>query len=354
MSIMYYTWENKKRDIDLKQYVYDINFYHYNWHEALELMIILKGEVEISANGKVHILEENDLILLNSNVGHATLARKSKSIAMVIHLDPIYFSSYYNDYHLLDFNCISNRKTRNEFPFIQIRKLAIEMSQVIHSNSPVDKIYFEGLLHQVMATVVKNFPPTEISTIEMASNKKEKDTVRKIIGYIDHHYKEKISLEELSYLYGYHKNYISHIVKQQLGINYYQYLTRIRLREATYALLDFEERISDIALSHGFSDVKSFNTAFKTSFGKTPSEYRRHLSKKKSSLNQLRKKRYLQVDEYEKIIKNKIKTNLDNPIANSQLIEENKTNEIEYQTLIEIKKNLRDCIIKIDEMKFEQ
>ncbi len=136
-------------------------------------------------------------------------------------------------------------------------------------------------------------PPKEITSTEMASNKKKNDAVNKIIQYIDKNYKNKISLEELSNVSGYNKSYISQIVKLNLGINFYEYLTRIRLREATYALANLEEKISDIALSYGFSDVKSFNTAFRGSFGKTPSEYRKQISIKKDSQQLLTEKNTL-------------------------------------------------------------
>jgi len=63
-----------------------------------------------------------------------------------------------------------------------------------------------------------------------------------------------------------------------IGINFYDYLTRIRLREATYELGRTNKTISEIALSNGFSDIKAFNKAFKSNFGKTPTEYRNQLN----------------------------------------------------------------------------
>ncbi|WP_134704361.1 AraC family transcriptional regulator [Ammoniphilus sp. YIM 78166] len=353
MGLMYYTFKNNKRDIDVKQYVYYIRSYHYNWHDALELIMVLKGEIEVSLNGENYILEEDDMMLINSNVGHATLARKPNSIAMVIHLNPIYFRSYYRDYHLLEFNCISSRKTRNDPSFREIRRFSIDMLQHIEGNTPAEKIYVEGLLHQLMATLVKHFPPKEISSMEMASNKKKTDAVNKIIHYIDRHYKNKISLEELSKVSGYHKSYISQIVKQQLGINYYEYLTRVRLREATYALTDLEEKISDIALSYGFSEVKAFNTAFKSSFGKTPSEYRKQLSMEESSPSVLREKRYLEEEEFETIMASK-ETMEPSEFAqqgNNEQEEKKSLNEEDYQSLREIRKALDDCLTKIAKME---
>lgn len=348
---MHYTWINKKRDIDLKQYVYYISAYNYNWHDAMELLIVLKGEIEVSINGENYILAEDDLIIINSNVGHATLAREPNSIAMVIHLNPIYFSCYYNDYHLLNFTCISNPKTRNHDSFMQIRKLASEMIEVIGGNKPSERIYFESLLQQLTVTLVTHFPPIEITSMEMTSNKKKTAVVQKIIQYVEKNYRNKMSLEELSKVSGYHKSYISQMIKQYLGINYYEYLTRIRLREATYDLVDLEKKISDIALNHGFSDVKSFNTAFKSSFGKTPSDYRKQLSMEEN-FQIVKEKRYLDEEEFKKLKTSKSDIKGLNTLNQRKVGQaENERHEEAYQALREIKKALDESLTKISKIE---
>lgn len=354
MGQMYYTMENHKRDIDVKQYVYYIGSYHYNWHDSMELLIVLQGEIEVSINGRNNILEEDDMMIINSNAGHATLARKQNSIAMVIHLHPIYFSSYFSDYHLLEFRCKSSANNRNDEPYKKIRRLAVEMIYFMGWNSPTEKLCCESLLHELTATLVKYFPPEEISSTEMASNKRKNNAVNEIIRYIDKNYKSKISLEELSNVFGYNKSYISQIVKLNLGINFYEYLTRIRLREATYALSNLEEKISDIALSYGFSDVKSFNTAFKNSFGKTPSEYRKQLSIKKDSQIILTEKRYLNEVEFGELIRGKKEMEISSDILH-QSKKEQEVNEIlnkeDYQTIKEIRKELDITLKKITKIE---
>lgn len=353
MGEMYYTWKSHKRDIDVKQYVYYIGSYHYNWHDAMELLMVLKGEIEVSINGENHILEEDDMIIINSNLGHATLAREANSIAMVIHLDPIYFSSYYNDYQLLEFDCLSNTKNRNKESFKAIRNLVGGMIQFIGSNTPTEKLYFESMLHQFTASLVRYFPPKEITSTEMASNKKKNEVVNKIIKYIDKNYKNKISLEELSNVFGYNKSYISQIVKLNLGINFYEYLTRIRLREATYALANLEEKISDIALTYGFSDVKAFNTAFKGSFGKTPSEYRKQLSIKNNSLSMITEKRYLEETEYWKIMECKNEGMTAIELSQSGINQEEKElfDEEDHQIIKEIRKSLDSSLKKLSKLE---
>jgi AraC-like DNA-binding protein/mannose-6-phosphate isomerase-like protein (cupin superfamily) len=348
MSIVYYEWKNDKKDIDVKQYVYYIKHYHYNWHESLEFIIVLQGEVEMSVNGNIYILQEDDIMLVNSNVGHATLAKKINSIAMVIHLNPIYFRSYYKDYHLLQFSCRSNFKTRNNESFSRLRNIALEMVKYIKGEHPEEKIYFESLLNQLIANLIRDFPPKMMSSKELVRNKKRKEDVDNIVAYIEKNYKNKISLEELSSFSGYHESYISQIVKQQLGINYYEYLTRIRLREATYDLTDLKRKISDIALSHGFSDVKAFNIAFKKNFGKTPSEYRKQLLKEKMHETELREKRYLEEHEFNTLLmgreemKNKV---VADQISNKKIPKG--LSEEDFLDMKEIIDSLDDSVVKL-------
>lgn len=45
MQQFYYTYS--ENNINLKQYIYKIGSYHYNWHKELELLTVIKGEVEV-------------------------------------------------------------------------------------------------------------------------------------------------------------------------------------------------------------------------------------------------------------------------------------------------------------------
>jgi AraC-like DNA-binding protein len=56
--------------------------------------------------------------------------------------------------------------------------------------------------------------------------------------------------------------------------NFNQFLNSYRLTEASSRLVADNSSISSIALDVGFTSMSSFNTAFKTRFGMTPTEYR--------------------------------------------------------------------------------
>lgn len=272
----YYSYE--KNNIKLKQYVYKIGSYHYNWHRELELMILLRGEIEVCSDGVRRVLTPGDVILINSNKGHATLAHEPDSVAMVLHLDPEFFHDYYDNIEYLFFDCYSTDESKYEKQFIQIRAYLSEMILSYNKQTPELKLLFESAFYSLLHTIVLNFPPKEIQATAYLSSKNRFDSIEKIVRYIDNNYKEKITLEDLAKVSQYNRNYVSQLFKSHLGINFYDYLTRIRLREATLELGRTDKAISEIALSNGFSDIKAFNSAFRSNFGKTPTDYRNQLS----------------------------------------------------------------------------
>lgn len=59
-----------------------------------------------------------------------------------------------------------------------------------------------------------------------------------------------------------------------MGVNFYEYLTRFRFQCALLDMGVSTASLTDIALSNGFADLKSFSRRFKETFGRSPAEYR--------------------------------------------------------------------------------
>lgn len=272
----YISYKNERSLLHIKQYAYYITHYKYNWHKYIELLFVLEGEIEVNKNGISHIMSKGDVILINSNIGHATMARVPDSIAMVIHFDPIYFSTWIKDYKNVHFKCVSNETTRELPVFRNIYDTALKMASYTGKKDSMSRIIYESLFHNLIGQLFIYFSPDMLNNNDAGYMTTNENVIR-IVDYLNKYFREKITLEHLAEVTSYNKSYISQIVKQNLGINYYEYLTRVRMREAVFSLTNTTEKISDIAFSNGFSDVKSFNTAFKDRFGKSPSQYRKML-----------------------------------------------------------------------------
>ena len=258
MEQFYYQYE--KNGCFMEQYVYHIGSYHYNWHKDLELMTILRGELEVCVDGTSHLLHDRDVILIGSNKGHATLARQPESVAMVLHIAPDFFREYYGDMDALQFTCCSGGGHANDRPFVLLRAYLSSLMLSAQAPGAEEKLRFESALYALLHTLSLYFPPERLSTGKVLLLRNTFEAVEKIVQYIDENYMQKITLNDLAQVSKYNRNYISQFFKSYLGINFHDYLTRIRLREATLALGQTSQSVSEIALSHGFSDLKSFNT----------------------------------------------------------------------------------------------
>lgn len=288
----------------LKQYIYRAGSYHFNWHHPMELLVILNGEVEVCTQGYCKILEKDDVILINSNSGHATMSHEPDSIVMLLHIDPAFFNEYYKSPELLSFDLSSTKETRYFTPFSLIRMFLSEMILCSNIKEPEKRLFYESRFYSLMHTIVQYFPPMEMQSATLLKNQNKKAAIEKLLKYIDKNFAKKITLDMLAKECGYNSNYVSQLFKTSMGINFYDYLTRIRLREATRDLSKTEYKVLDIALENGFSDIKSFNTAFRNYFGKSPTDYRKKLNNDIAKVDESFKKQFIPVND--ELVTNKL------------------------------------------------
>ncbi|MCD8121355.1 MAG: AraC family transcriptional regulator [Clostridiales bacterium] len=297
MQKYFYEHVRPARSLNIQQYIYYIGQYRYNWHKALEILLVMKGRVEVSYGGKTVLMEEDDLMLMDSNVGHATLAREEKSVAMVIHLEPEYLEEYYHPMQEWKFEGHTDTGNRGDALLAEIRGIMAWMMTRAGSKNPLDQITWDQELNHLLALLFQVFTPGHQAETEYARTKKQKDMMEKILQYVEKNYREKLSLNDLSNLCQYNPSYLSVFFRNHVGVNFYDYLTRIRVREATLELSSTENTVLEIAHNHGFPDVKAFHTAFRKTFGKSPMEYRRQVLAENRGKELLEKRTFLPMDD---------------------------------------------------------
>ena len=293
-----YSYKKSSASIALEQYIYRIGTYHYNWHRDLELLTVLHGRVEVCAGGNRWLLKEDDIILINSNQGHTTLAEGADTVAMILHLDPCFLKDYYEDAEHLSFRiCSKEDGPQKQAAFGRLRRDLAQMMIRAEDGAPEGRLLFELALHDLLYTMVSEFPPVRLQSAAYKASHKLMASVSYMIKYINKNYHKKLSLDILARESGYNAGYVSQLFKNYVGINFYDYLTRIRLREATRALSQSDKTILEIALDHGFSDLKSFNSNFKENFKKSPTEYRKLLNTENRGNDLFFKQKFLEAGD---------------------------------------------------------
>ena len=102
----------------------------------------------------------------------------------------------------------------------------------------------------------------------------EKSVVRLVREYLENHFAENVSLEELTTFSGLSSYHLIRVFRAETGLPPHAYLEQIRIHRARQ-LLRAGASIADVAFQTGFSDQSHFTRHFKKMTGVTPGQYRR-------------------------------------------------------------------------------
>lgn len=106
-------------------------------------------------------------------------------------------------------------------------------------------------------------------------NASGKRNLREIKDYIDLHYSQKITLDDLAGHFFINKFYLSRLFKEQFGTSVNNYLLQVRTTQAKQLLRFSDLSIEQIGQKCGMDDANYFSRMFKKMEGITPGEYRR-------------------------------------------------------------------------------
>ncbi|SHN83254.1 Helix-turn-helix domain-containing protein [Paenibacillus sp. ov031] len=112
-----------------------------------------------------------------------------------------------------------------------------------------------------------------VQEIEMRSQEPMKQVVERTMLFIDENYRNELSLEGCADAEQMTPYALSKAFKQVSGMNFIDYLTRIRMDAAKQLLRETTMKINDIAGAVGYQH-SYFNRIFKKQEGLTPSQYR--------------------------------------------------------------------------------
>lgn len=99
--------------------------------------------------------------------------------------------------------------------------------------------------------------------------------MEKCIEYININYKCPISLEQIAAKFYFNSSYFSSYFKNYTGVNFSQYVLKLRLKKAIELLENTNLKIYEISEKVGYTDSKYFIRIFKNQFRVSPEEYRR-------------------------------------------------------------------------------
>lgn len=113
-----------------------------------------------------------------------------------------------------------------------------------------------------------------LEQVLQSHNEQTLRAVQKAISYIDSHFHQHITLEEISEFVSLSPNYFSNMFKKATGLSFIEYVSKLRIEKSKELLMDLNWTVYQIALEIGYNDSRYFSRVFKSVVGKTPTQYR--------------------------------------------------------------------------------
>lgn len=287
--------------LPLKAFVHSVDAYAYHWHKEMEIMFVLQGSVEIRVGQELYTLRENDLILVNRNEVHSTNRTDEDNILLALQISVDFFSQHFHSLQKMRFICNTRgADTARNDAYDFVRGKLADVIWTINKRNEGYSLEIMGHVHQLLSHLVRHFDYTVVDDKNMELQEKDLLRLKRITGYVNAHFREKVTLKDIAsreYLSFY---YLSHFIKDKMGISFQTYLTSVRLESAVRQLRETDKTISEIVFETGFPNTKSFNKAFKAKYAMTPSVYRKEIVETDTRgdvlLNQKNAKYYLDFD----------------------------------------------------------
>ena len=93
--------------------------------------------------------------------------------------------------------------------------------------------------------------------------------------YVQSHYSQNITLEDVCAATGFSVSYFSALFKKETGEGFAKYLTRVRMERAKELLQETNLPVAEICSQVGYGDLKHFNQTFKKVTSLSPGQYRK-------------------------------------------------------------------------------
>jgi AraC-like DNA-binding protein len=106
----------------------------------------------------------------------------------------------------------------------------------------------------------------------------EPPVITRAKAFINEHQRDDISLGQVAKAVNTSTFYFCKMFKKVTGINFTDYVSRVRIENARNLLLNPNLRVSEIAYEVGFQSLTHFNRVFKKIIGQSPTEYRGQLA----------------------------------------------------------------------------
>lgn len=261
---------------------YERGAFLWHWHPEVELTWIMSGEIEYRVNDSVYLLREGEGLFGNSRTLHSGYQIERKNCTYLsITFHPRFLYGYENS--ILQTKYVNYITEEDSWSSLFLKKgvdwhqeIIFKMQQIyeMSKSPPAD---YELQVHMMLLQIWQRLYGYFSSMPEKERKPQNHlQRLREIISYLQEHYAEDISLDEIAGNVNICKSECCRFFKKHMNMTIFDYVLYLRIQNSL-PLLRAGESVTKTAGMVGFSSSAYYGQIFKRYMNCTPREYRKSM-----------------------------------------------------------------------------
>ena len=270
---MIYDYTSNSESLPLAQSVLRDFTPELQWSPNFIISVVLKGTLNLNYKNHTRRFSENDIFFFAPFEMFSVVHSSSDAQVLCFTVDSHFIQSLCPDIANMTMQKSHVTYNLNNPIYVQLCK---DFATIIFNSLKSESCSHLKLMSAISHMMVTIIEAYGIKTEGSAPQKYVTQRIIAILQYINDHYMHKITVNDIAAHLGIHPQYFSSFFTKQFHTSFIDYLTGYRINRSLERLIHSDDTILEIALDHGFSNHKTYGSAFQKFYQMSPMQYRKN------------------------------------------------------------------------------
>lgn len=241
-----------------------------HWHDRMELLYVVSGTIHLHSEGERTDVGAGQMAAIAPRQMHGGVTGSENAVYHTIMFDVEKFcnSTGASDKYLRPLlkEEIRFRKAADD---AALQEAAEGLLELLTGKGEKNSLLAVGAIYELIGRLY----PYSIRRGKMT--RQQDESFGSILEYVNDHFDKKLSLQNVSGMFGYNPSYFCRRFRKITGLSFARYVRLLRMEQAQKLLKSTGDGIGEVAMKCGYPDAGYFSNCFKKAFGYTPAEFQK-------------------------------------------------------------------------------
>lgn len=255
-----------------------------HWHRGIELSYVERGRIDdFLINKKHYSSRPGTILVVNTQEIHSIHDFDNHdSLAVSIIFPYEYVVNLYPNIaqQVIKINDPTTFNDQQELSYTRLQGLLSQFIKLCFLKVPTKSLEQQRLVDEILCLLLNNFTVEKKAQRHVSGRKVYIiNRLHYITQYVNNHYQEDLTLGLIADKCNISKEYLARFFKKEMELTVETYINNVRAEHAYRELKGRKKNLTQIAISNGFSSIRTMNRAFKRLYGKSASKIKKKLTK---------------------------------------------------------------------------